>query len=152
MDSKTNSNVSDEVRMLLIDDDPVYGVLLKKFAKIKGIKVDVFESLSQIEQNRWHGTYCAAIIDYDLGDVTGVQVSKRLSGFYEDLPMVLVSATNRSSNDSKRLPPTIIKYVNKSEGHEFVLNQVVECLSNFESLPKRSFFSDLLGKFRRQDL
>ena len=102
MKDMENSNlIVPENRIVLIDDDPVYNSVLLKYAEMAGVQMDVYESLEQMGTIGALGRYDAAIVDYDLGSLTGIEVGEYLSVFFDHIPMVLVSSSDRKQAAEK---------------------------------------------------
>jgi DNA-binding response OmpR family regulator len=131
MKDMENSNlIVPENRIVLIDDDPVYNSVLLKYAEMAGVQMDVYESLEQMGTIGALGRYDAAIVDYDLGSLTGIEVGEYLSVFFDHIPMVLVSSSDRKQDLEDAWPSSILKFCIKSDGHAFVLNEAIKCLDN----------------------
>ncbi len=116
-------------RIVLIVDDPVYNSVLVKYAALAGIEIDVYESLAEMGSIGRLGNYDAAIVDYDLGGLTGVEIGEYLSAFFGHIPMVLVSASEREAKSNSPWPESIMTFCIKSDGHAFVLNEALKSLS-----------------------
>jgi CheY-like chemotaxis protein len=113
---------SGKTRMVLIDDDPVYRTIVTRCAQMAGIDLDVYESLLDLGAIGLLGRYDAAIVDYDLGNMNGIEIAEYLSSLFGDIPMVLVSEKARSP-DERGWPNSIKKFMKKSEGYAAALNE-----------------------------
>jgi CheY-like chemotaxis protein len=109
-------------RFVLIDDDPTYRAVILRAAELEGLDLDVYESLMDLGSVGMLGRYDAAIVDYDLGNLNGVEIAEYLSALFGDIPMVLVSEKTRSPGE-KGWPASIKSFVNKSQGYAFALKQ-----------------------------
>jgi len=115
-------NATLKQRIVLIDDDPTYRSILLRFAAMEGIDMDVYESLMDLGSDALLGRYDAAIVDYDLGALNGVEIAEYLSELFGNIPMVLISEKNRSPG-SKGWPNNIKKFINKSQGYVYALSE-----------------------------
>ncbi len=114
-------------RYVLIDDDPTYQSIMKRFSKEHNMHLEVYENLVDLGSVGLLGRYDAAIVDYDLGQINGVEVAEYLSVLFGDIPTILVS--DRQRNPSERQWPNSIKrFVKKSQGYAHVLNQARKSL------------------------
>jgi DNA-binding response OmpR family regulator len=109
-----------EPKILLLDDDPVFGNLMVAVAQRHGIELDYYPSLLDLGYIGRLEEYGAAIVDYDLGTMTGVEVGKYLAAFLHGTPMVLISASERR-HDAADWDECIRSFVHKSDGHEAIL-------------------------------
>ncbi len=113
-------------RFVLIDDDPTYRSIMLRFARAEGMEFDVFENLMDLGSVGMLGHYDAAIVDYDLGSLNGIEIAEYLSALFGDIPMVLVSEKQRDPGD-KAWPSSVKRFVKKSDGYEKVLRQAKKC-------------------------
>jgi DNA-binding NtrC family response regulator len=113
-----------ESRMILIDDDPTYCSIMRKIAAKKNISLDIFPSIMDVAEagSEVHGAYLAAIIDFDLGQVNGLEITGYLGSLLGDVPMILVSGTDRTE-EAKRASGKIKAFINKSDGYDFILEK-----------------------------
>lgn len=112
-------------RIVLIDDDPSYGSVMARYAQIEGVELDIFHSLSELGFVALLRNYDVAIVDYELGDLNGVEIAEYMSSLLGDMPMVLISASDRTA-ETQNCPPCVRAFVNKSEGFNKVLDTARE--------------------------
>jgi CheY-like chemotaxis protein len=105
-------------RILVVDDDPVFCRILKAVAEKHGIPLTYFSSVREAYRRAEEAAWDVAIVDYDLGSVTGVQLGRYLEGLGK-IPVVLVSAMNVPQ--SAAWPETIASFLSKKEGPEVIL-------------------------------
>ena len=109
-------------RFVLIDDDPAYGMIMHKAALKRGLTLDVFESLDHMASIGSLGFYDAALVDYDLGHMTGVEIGEYLVALFNGLPMILISYQNREMSLEHAWPQSIKTFIHKSESHDSILS------------------------------
>ncbi len=122
-------------RFVLIDDDPLFGNILTRFANVRGAEVDYFESPLELEFRGAVGRYDAAIVDYDLGTTTGIDIAEHLEVLFGDIPMVLVSSELRDRAVPRAWPATIKKFVPKQAGFDAIFSATLACLPGSEGGP-----------------
>ncbi len=116
-------------KMILIDDDPSYTAILARSAALEGIQLDTFHSLSELGFVSLLRNYDVAIIDYDLGALNGVEIAEYMSSLLDDMPMVLISASDRSE-EIARCPCCVRAFINKSAGFDKILEAAKLCVSS----------------------
>ncbi len=114
-------------RMVLIDDDPSYTTILKRKADHDGIHLDTFHSLSELGFVALLRNYDVAIIDYELEEMNGVEIAEYMSSLLGGMPMVLISATDRSEEMS-HCPDSVRIFINKADGYDAILDAARQCV------------------------
>lgn len=115
-------------KMVLIDDDPSYTAILARTAALEGIELDVFHSLSELGFVSLLRNYDVAIVDYDLGTLNGVEIAEYMSSLLDDMPMVLISASDRSE-EAAHSPGCVRAFLNKSVGFYTILETARQCIT-----------------------
>ena len=82
-------------RVIILDDDPVFCALFSAHAKAKGIEIEAVSDSENLFSCIGLTNYSLVMVDYDLNDETGLEVAATLKQKYPDLPILVVSATNR---------------------------------------------------------
>jgi DNA-binding response OmpR family regulator len=114
-------------RILLVDDDPLFGRIFKQEAKKQNIAVVVCISLENPELLRGQ-VFDAAVVDYDLGGMTGPELSEYLAAILGSIPVLLISAKDRPEVP---IPlGCLVGFVHKGKGNQAILDS----LSQFHSL------------------
>ena len=122
-------------KFVLIDDDPLFGNIMTRFAKARGVEVDYFESMLDFHAFGCASCYDAAIVDYDLGHMTGIDIAEQLDLIFGDIPMVLVSSQKRIPALGQSWPDPIKCFVAKQDGVEAIFSAATAALSGY--LPRR---------------
>jgi CheY-like chemotaxis protein len=105
-------------RILLIDDDLTYCKVMGKIAAHRGIDLTYCTSADAIGLiNDW--TFDSAIIDFNLGAVTGYEVASYLETKECPLPALIVSHSRQE--DLGDLPSTVQAFIAKSAGPDQTL-------------------------------
>lgn len=108
---------------VLIDDDQNYRSIMSKYAKKNGVHLETYSSLSELGSIGNLARYDGAIIDYELEELSGVDIAEYVSILYWDLPVTLVSEKQRRP-DTKVWPDSIKCFFEKSHGCENILKHV----------------------------
>jgi two-component system response regulator HydG len=114
-------------RLVLIDDDVGFCKIMSRFAQSRGIKLDCFASLLEMGSLGRLSNYAAAIVDFDLGPMNGVEIAEYLPAFFGDMPMVLISGKLRQKS-GKDWPRSIRRFVHKDAGPDAVLDAALSLL------------------------
>jgi DNA-binding NtrC family response regulator len=122
--SQLQKPLSPPRRLVLIDDDPSFLAIMQRLADKEGIPLDCFEQLEDLGVIDLFKTYDAAIIDYDLGDQTAVDISFYLDCFIKELPTLIISAKDRTQ-ECKDLPRCVKSVLRKSAGYDYILGLAV---------------------------
>ena len=119
-------------RVLLIDDDPLFGAILSRLAKAANIVLKHEASPGAVDAHKIRDNYDFIIADYDLQKVTGIQLIQSLESCNQALPTILVSSYG--GVPSTKLPPSILLSLHKCEGPQRILyaalcayNKMIKC-------------------------
>jgi DNA-binding response OmpR family regulator len=112
-------------RILVVDDDPSFGRILARQARIGGVALAFFQSLDELrgKLSRWR--FDAAVLDSDLGDESGVEAARYLERYLLNLPVLLVSQSDLDVPPKEKWPSSVRQFLLKSVGHERILEEVV---------------------------
>jgi DNA-binding response OmpR family regulator len=134
---KTHASLADGnqqgPRILLIDDDPVFIAVMKRWAMMEKVQLESYISLDEMGFIGLFSNYDVAILDYDLGYTTGIEIARCTDALLHHMPIVIVSAKDRSQECADA--PTCVKAVlQKSKGYSHILNVATNlCRSNSEN-------------------
>ncbi len=120
-------------RILLIDDDPVFVAIMKRWAMMEKVQLECYVSLDEMGFIGLFSNYDVAILDYDLGYTTGIEIARCTDALLHHMPIVIVSIKDRSVECADA--PTCVKAVlQKSKGYSHILNVATKlCRSNSEN-------------------
>lgn len=105
-------------RIAVIDDDPLFGKIMEQLGRKLGVEIKHFEDFETL------AGYDVAIVDYDLGSMTGLDIGRHVERYIGSLPIILVSRTKLSKDPS--WPRCIKKFVYKGLGAYAILDAAVE--------------------------
>lgn len=110
-------------KIVLVDDDPTFGHIMEAVALSHGLTLTYFQSVREAYRHIEETRFDIAIIDYDLGQVTGVQFGRHLDRIAGKVPVVLVSALKMPKET--QWPAPVAHFISKKEDPETVLLEVV---------------------------
>ena len=87
--------MGENLKILLIDADPMFRKIMEKYANEHKVHLDSFHSFDSINEQSQLNSYQLAVVEYDQEGETGYDVAIKLHELCADLPVLLVSATNR---------------------------------------------------------
>ncbi len=119
----------DRARIVLIDDDPIYGAVIRRWAELEKVDLDVFNSLDDLGFVGLLSQYDVAIVDYDLGELNGKDVADYMSTLFGNKPMVMISVIDRST-EIMNCPSCVKAFMKKSAGYEKILNTALKLRKN----------------------
>lgn len=132
-DSYATAKDSYTPKILLIDDDVEYGKIMERIAKKNNTQLYYYPSLENVPTNG-EVKFDAAIVDFDLGNITGLELTSYLeTNCAQMIPVVLISHSGRW-NSKRFWPDTIKDFVHKKLGPSVVLNTVHEVIKKNRSL------------------
>lgn len=120
---KSGSEKRKMPRVLLVDDELTFGKIVLKVAEKESIPVHFISSVKEL-QSLAKLEFDIAILDYDLGNVTGVQLARFIEKYFSDIPIVLTS--DSPDLRDKNWPKSVIGFVSKSQGPNHLLMNVLK--------------------------
>lgn len=120
-------------RILLIDDDPVFIAVMQRWAALEKVQLETFTSLDEMGFIGLFSNYDVAILDYDLGYTTGIEIARCTDALLHDMPIVIVSAKDRSL-ECIDAPACVKAVLQKSKGYSHILSVATKlCRSSSEA-------------------
>ena len=107
-------------RILLVDDDVTFGKIMKKMAERLELPLQYCSSVNELAALS-KPNYDIGIFDYDLGTVTGLQLSDIVERYLGKIPVLLVSSYARI--EPKKWPDSVKGFVPKSKGFYAILSE-----------------------------
>lgn len=112
-------------RLLLIDDDPIYGHIMGRTADNLNLDLDVVQSVEQIGFIVGMMEYDIIIVDQHMHYMSGMEVAAYVSSFFESKTVVLISSSPVVRDGGLGLPSFVSAFVHKDEGYYRVLKQAL---------------------------
>lgn len=111
-------------RILLIDDDLIFGQIFTEFSRQKySCPVTFVPSVNKIEQ-LVESEFDLAIVDFDLGEITGAQLSRFIHLNWGKIPILLVSQYRQVAGWQRN--EAITYFISKEEGLDKILDKAIE--------------------------
>lgn len=109
-------------RIILIDDDIVFSRILEKVARLGNVELTIVNTLKKWDW-RVYRDFDVAVIDYDLGAITGLQLVRSIENMGGAIPAILISTYSKLP--TQHWPPSVLRFLHKSEGPQKILNTAV---------------------------
>lgn len=134
-------------KILLIDDDPAFCYFMQTVAKLRGIELHCFPQLVDATYGRTRlQDFDALILDYDLGDMTGVEVAEYVDYFVGGVPILLISGNHRKAPPLTPWPAAVIAFVHKNEGFDSILSTALSSDRVDDDLYSQIESEEILGQ------
>ena len=109
-------------KMLVIDDDPAFGQIMKALASARGIQCDWVPSLESLGRVGRVGDYDLAILDYFLEKFTGGEIAEYVDVFFSDIPVFIVSIRPDIHAQQRKWPKCVRLFVDKATGARSIMD------------------------------
>ena len=119
--------LSESPRILLIDDDVVFGKIMGEVAQTQGISLEYHPTVRKLTELLSKSRFDVILIDYELRGVTGLQLVRLISKHHPSAKVVLISSY--LGIDGREWPQTVRDFVCKRSGPDTVLSRAREALN-----------------------
>lgn len=133
-------------RMVLIDDDVGFSKIMQAFASSRGIDLECFRELNDMGSLGRLSLYGVAIVDYDLGNMNGIEVAEYLPAFFDDMPMLLISGQNRQPREGTAWPKSVKGFMHKDKGPDKIIDKALTFLPPLDTWPDRALTKQASGE------
>ena len=113
-------------KMILVDDDPVFGSIMQKEAQVMGYELDYYDSLSSLGFISQLANYDIIIVDFQMDHINGIEIAAYMPSFFSDKTVILVSNTEIGEQIGQSLPEYITQFIHKNNGSEGIIKQAVD--------------------------
>lgn len=113
--------------LVLVDDDPLFNQLVARVAQAKGIRLTTISSPEEAYRDLPGMQYDAALFDYDLGRVNGIQLTRYIGHSKPRVPVILVSHC-RSLKSAENCPKSVVARLAKSVGADSILKAALSAV------------------------
>ena len=114
------------MKVLVIDDDPVFGELICKQGQKRGINIDHFESLDHMGFFVKMKDYDTILIDFQLRRLNGMEVAAYIPSFFKNKKVFLISSSPlKIALKNKELPSHILDFIHKESGIDAILDRAI---------------------------
>lgn len=112
--------------ILVLDDDPIFCSMLKKIARANGIFVTSTRPNREIGHLPVDGYFDLIVVDYDLGDIDGLQIAR----LFRETPILLISGKMRRWQDEIAQPISVVNFMHKNKGPKKILAEALRITSS----------------------
>jgi len=102
-----------QARVLIVDDDPEFGVVAKNLVEIEGFAADLATSGAEALRLCGDSNYDVVLLDLMLGDTSGMDVLHEIKGRAPDLPVVVVTAHGSMESAAEAVRAEAFDYIGK---------------------------------------
>jgi CheY-like chemotaxis protein len=128
-------------KILIVDDDEVYGRILGSEVRSHGCESTVVNSLLDLGSVGRLGLYDAAIIDFHLDKMKGDEIAEYIDKFLLDVPVVMISADEAMHDRLNGWPKPVKGFVSKKVGTPLLVDKVMDILGGRGSDLRTGFVS-----------
>lgn len=121
-------------RMLIIDDDSAFGVLLSALARKKGFEPQFAPSLLSLGSFACIRDFEIVVADYYMDSVRGDEIAHYAQMFTMDVPVIIISGRHFSKGEQEKWPSCVKDFVAKDQGAEKIIDSAIEVLKRQEFL------------------
>lgn len=125
-------------KICLIDDDKVFGEVLRVAASDFHVEFDFYESLEDLGRVAQLAKYDLLICDFFLETFTGQEIAEYVRAFFDGVPIVMISADDRVGDSLERWPACVRGFISKRLAPTQIIKRSIE-LSHLSSADNRSF-------------
>lgn len=115
---------NNHIRIAVVEDDKFYSRLIEYVLKKHYSQVDVFNNGNDIIESEIN--YDLVILDYDLGDINGVSVAKRLKQRSDGIKVIMLTAFKEIKSIVDFLKIEIEKLIVKGK---YALDKLIELVN-----------------------
>ncbi len=110
-------------RLLLVDDDPAFGRIMIKFSERADLQLTYCPAAQDLARI-YFNNIDIAIVDYDLQNISGIQLTQSLLVHGKSLPVILISAYKQPV--VPLWANNVIRFVHKSAGPIGILSGALD--------------------------
>jgi CheY-like chemotaxis protein len=122
----STANTDKKLKVLLVDDDQSFGYLMARVAKSMGVDLTHKVSLIELGSFAMIKNYDIAMIDFYLENLRGDEIAQYVDTFFNDIPIVIVSAHEFDDQSKSKWPPTVKAFLPKVLGPAQLLKRVID--------------------------
>ncbi|MGE0174126.1 MAG: response regulator [Oligoflexales bacterium] len=115
-------------KILIVDDDEIYGRILGTEVRSCGLESTVVNSLLDLGSVGRLSLYDAAIIDFHLDKMKGDEIAEYIDKFLLDVPVVMISADESMHARLNQWPRPVKGFVSKKVGPPVLIQKVMDIL------------------------
>lgn len=106
--------------MLLVEDDWDFAQLIRSKAEALGLEVEHHTSAKTLVKANL-GDFAVALIDYNLGSTSGLQLAEVIDDLTVDLPVIIISGETAVNPFNRFWPQCVRGFISKEQGLDVIL-------------------------------
>ncbi|MFK7872522.1 MAG: response regulator [Oligoflexales bacterium] len=118
---KESDESSRFLKMILLDDDPIFCHILERHTRKRGIWLDVCLNVEEFAEKISSDDYDLAILDYDLENYNGLQIANALG----QLRSMIISRKSQWQKNDYEWSASIQTFVHKKYGADYILDVAI---------------------------
>lgn len=141
LDRVPDASFLDGPRMVLFDDDPFFVRMMEHYARQNFMSLTGVWRMDDIPEIATRD-FDLAIVDFDLGDISGIELAAYLEEVFEELPLVMISHTQRLPTRRQPWPQSVRTFVLKENGPASILDTALKTHA-FAGMQQRTMLKDV---------
>lgn len=133
-------------KVLIVDDDPTFSLMLKSFLGNKGFDVKEVFSAGSAEKAFSEGTFDIILTDLRLPDFDGIELIGRLKGIHPEVPAILMTRYGEIRSAVTAIKSGAFDYITKPVNPDellLIINKAIE-KNQQKKKPKNRFSAEQL--------
>lgn len=115
-----------ELNYFVLDDDPIFSSILQRTAHKIGCNITCAPSYKNaVKILKDNNSFNAIILDYDLQEMTGIEAAEKFSHLYPDIPLFLISSTDRPICEKTMNIPNYKGFITKWQGYRKIIGELL---------------------------
>lgn len=110
-------------RLLIMDDDPVFGKLACTEAVMHGFEPQWFASLIEMGTFAKIGNFDVVIFDYYLESMLGDEIAEYVDTFFAQVPVLMISGCTIDPGRRSRWPHAVHGFMSKDSGIPAIIEE-----------------------------
>lgn len=118
-------NLTTENKVLIIEDSPEQGLVMRQLLHRQGIQADIAETGQEGKTKLSGGTYDCIILDLNLPDSDGMKLLQQFKEepAYSQIPVIVYSSRDLTDSEKNFLKDYASAYINKSQAIDTLLDE-----------------------------
>lgn len=133
-------NLSEENKVLVIEDSPEQGLVIRQLLRRQGITCDIAETGNEGKTKLSGSNYDCIILDLNLPDSDGMNLLQQFKEepAYSQIPVIVYSSRELTPSEKKFLKDYASAYINKSQALDTLLDETGLFLQSVREQKSRS--------------
>lgn len=137
MNEKGKNRIVDLPSLALVDDDQIFGSILKKTAHKLGFELDFFAGLGDLDFISQLAKYDIILVDFQMNDDNGLEIAAYIPKFVSHKTVILVSNTRLEELFGPKLPPFISDFIHKEVGPDQIIKRSIDIFMDAREKSKK---------------